>query len=224
VVASIGLLVCSAQRVAAATTLQDLITSGGTIVSGDKTFSNFMYASTGSMPSASLVTVVPVTINGNFGIEFQGGFNGTSAMSPSDALIKYTVTSSGAPITGAIMQGNPNVKGSNPNGTLSVTETFLPQQTNTKLQIFDIEPGSDLKNSDSVTFANSVQSLNVQKDILASVPALNPDGSPNNSIADISFIDQLFPQGGNHSTPEPASLTLLGIGALGLLGYRRFRS
>jgi len=213
-VGSVGLLACLAAPVAAApVTLASLISGGGTVVSGDKTFSNFMYSSTGSMPDATLVNVIPISQGGVFGIEFQGGFNAIPSMSPSDALIKYTVTSSGAPITGAIMQGNPNVKGSSPNGSLTVTETFLPQQTSAKLKIFDVEPGSNIQLSDSVTFGTPVQALNIQKDIFGTAGA--------NNVADLSFVDQLFPQGGHTTTPEPASLMLLGIGALGLLGYRR---
>jgi hypothetical protein len=213
-VAALTLLACLAQPASAApVTLMDLITNGGTIQSGDKTFSNFMYSSTGSMPSASLVNVIPISQGGAFGIRFQGGFNG--AIPASDALITFTVTSGGADITGAIMQGNPAVAGQPAIGAVTVTETFLPELTNTTLGIFDVEPGHSLKTTDSVTFAKSVHSLNVQKDIFA----LAGEGS----TATISLIDQLFPQG-RQSVPEPASLMLVGIGSLGLLGYKRLRA
>jgi len=214
VVASIGLLACLAQPASAdPVTLADLITSGGTVTSGDKVFSNFMYSSTGSMPDAHLVNVIPISQGGSFGIEFQGGFNATANMSPSDALIKFTVTSGGADITGAIMQGNPLVVGKSPNGSMSVSETFLPQLTNTKLSIFDIEPGNNTQMVDSTSFKTPVQSLNVQKDILGT--------AGQGSVATLSFIDRLFPQG--QTVPEPASLMLVGLGALGLLGYKRCR-
>ncbi len=212
-VASLALLACLPRPAPAApVTLADLIMNGGTISSGDKTFSNFMYSSTGSMPNANLVNVIPISSSGAFGIEFQGGFNATSAMSPSDALIKFTVTSNGSNITGAMMSGNPAVLGKTPNGTISVTESFLPQLTNTQLSIFDVEPGKSIKMTDSTTFKQSVHSLNVEKDIMATAAS--------GSAATLSFIDQLFPQG--HTVPEPASLMLVGIGALGLFGYRRF--
>jgi len=215
-IASLGLLVCLARPApAASVTLADLIANGGTVTSGDKVFSNFMYSSTGSMPSAHLINVIPITQGGTFGIEFQGGFNSTAGMSPSDALIKFTVTSGAGDITGAIMRGNPLVVGAPPNGSISVTETFLPELTNTKLSIFDIQPGNVSQSMDSTTFNHPVHALNVQKDILGT--------AVEGSVATLSFIDQLFPQD-TQSVPEPASLMLVGIGALGLFGYKRFRT
>ncbi len=203
-------MACQASPGRAGTTLASLIQHGGTVTSGKEVFSNFAYTTGGGMPPASQITVVPITIGGVSGIEIQGSFQSTGSVS--DALISFVVTSTGADITGASMSGNPSVTGNPSLGALTVTETFLPQQSTAKLGIFDIEPGSSIQTSDSLKFATAVHKLNVQKDIIAFGEA--------GSTAGITTIDQLFPQ----VTPEPSSLALLGIGVLATLGYRRWRA
>src|SRR5277367_986202 len=47
------------------------LTNGQTIIVGDKAFTDF---SIGGAFTASQVTVTPITLNGNFGIQFSGPF------------------------------------------------------------------------------------------------------------------------------------------------------
>jgi hypothetical protein len=183
-----------------------------TITVGDKLFEQFGYTSTGDMPAAAGINVVPIQDDaGNFGIRFQGGFADlASSQGGSDALITYKVTATdlGKLISDAHLQGNPNLLGTT--GSISVTETFLPlgpggQYT---MEIYDDEQNPDQpKLVDWVYFDPPVRSLDVQKDILIIA---------GNQTATLSFVDQTFSQ-----TPEATTLTLALVSLVSLAGYRR---
>ena len=66
-------------------------------------------------------------------------------------------------ISGARIQANPAVF--NGPGLASVTETFLPEIDNDSLIVFDFGDG-DIKLSDETTFANTMKTVSVQKDIV----------------------------------------------------------
>jgi hypothetical protein len=174
--------------------LSDLI-DGGSIVSGDKTFSDFTYHGGGDMPAAEDIFVKAITdADGNFGIRFQGAFVDAVGGGASDALIDYTVTApDGKLIKDVNLAANPLVVGgANSTGLVSITETFLPDNDQTVLSVFDIRPGlrkltdrADLvdENGDLAP----VKELHVQKDILVWSQSLG-------SAATLSFIDQTFSQ------------------------------
>ncbi len=204
-VVGLAVLVCAAPAAHAVPVPLSTLIAGGTKTCGDKFFNNFAYSSTGNMPAASGVNVDCVTIAGNLGLEFQGGFLDLPGGGASDALIKYTVTvtAPGVSIVDAEIQGNPDVVGGT--GAMIVVDTFVPDAPNT-MNIFDIVPGST-KLTDSTTFTTGHTTLHVQKDIL---------GAAGTGLATMSFVDQTYSQ---TSVPEPGTLGLLGIGLLGLGGY-----
>ena len=76
------------QRSSVPVAVSTLIVPGGTIVVGDKTFTNFGYTFTGDMPGPVGVNVVPITDDaGNFGIRFQAALiDLPSSVGGSDAL------------------------------------------------------------------------------------------------------------------------------------------
>jgi hypothetical protein len=86
--------------------LQDLITTGGSLTVGDKVFSQFGYTSNGGdAPLASNITVGQIPPSGtdafgNFGIRFGlGGFDTPGNNVATDFLITYRVTAPSALLT-----------------------------------------------------------------------------------------------------------------------------
>lgn len=185
--------------------LSELIETNGSIVSGDKEFSEFGYAATGDMPSSDRVNVIPYEDNdGNYGLRFQGGFVDLPGDGASDALIFYdvSVTDPEFQISGANLAANIVENG----GSGTITETFLPifDMTDEILRI----PTDDNRLTDSITFPETVSHMRVQKNILFI--------AADEGQVDMSFVDQTFPQ-----VPEPTAITLLLCGLMGLGVMRR---
>jgi hypothetical protein len=200
--------------------LSTLLVPGSSIVSGDKTFTNFSYLPTGDMPGAINVNVVAITDDaGNFGIRFQGAFIDTTGVAGgSDALIDYKVTAdSSHRISDAHLQGNPSRLGTL--GSISVTETFLPVGPNGEntMRIYDDQNINPPKLVDSTVFATPVQSLSVQKDILALAKVDQSSPTAPQTVT-LSFVDQTFSQ---ITVPEPATAVLMFAGVIGFGLLRR---
>jgi len=199
----------------------DGLLEDGSVTVGDKLFDQFAYASTGDMPDASDVNVIPIVDgDGNFGLRFQGGFvdlfdgGDSDPGSPSDALISYRVTVLDPLflISDVHLAGNPTVFGPDgeESGLIGVSETFVPDDPGTTLVIFDIKPGSN-QLMDWSLLAGPLRTLHVQKDILAFADA------PGNA-ATLSFVDQTFSQ---VLVPEPSTISLLALGLAAAWQLRR---
>ena len=199
--------------------LSELVDDGSMIV-GDKSFTNFTYSFTGDMPASSGVNVIPIQDDlGNYGIRFQGAFvDIPSSQGGSDALITYDVevTDPLRLISDAHLVGNPALLGDF--GSISVVETFLPLGNNGEytMRIYDDESVPTPLLADQVDFLPPIRKLSVQKDILAIA-------AQNSQTATLSFVDQTYSQ---ILIPEPASI-LLALASFGLIGTaarRRIRS
>jgi len=207
--AAVAVAAMSSSVNAATVPLSDLL-GGATFESGDKIFSDFTYVGTGDMPSAEGIIVEDIQdANGDYGIRLQGGFVDQAGGDASDALITFNVSvapGASMQIAGANLSANPAVFGGP--GLASVTETFIPTITDDKLVVYDFGEGDD-KLLDSITFADTYATIPVQKDII-----LHATGDA--GAVTMSFIDQTFPQ-----VPEPASISLMLFGLLGVGTVRR---
>lgn len=202
--------------------LSELLGPQSSLLVGDKLFDDFTYTRTGDMPPASAVNVIPIQDDAeNYGIRLQGGFVDTPGGGASDALISFrvTVTDPRYQIVDAHLEANLEVLGTTEAaGFIGITETFFPDSE----QVMDVFASrlsngqQDAKLKDWIDFEEPHTVLRVQKDILA----LAISGDVN--FPQASFIDQTFSQ---EVVPEPGSVALLVLGALGVgLGWRRGQS
>ena len=203
-----ALIVAAPAAQAATVTLGSLIDDGGTITDGDKVFSDFSYAASGSAPSADDIAVIPFTNGaGEYGIQFSGSFVASGSQN-GDAAISYVVT-----VTDPLWRIDDATAfsvGTAVNGGFwDVSETLFSGTSaiGTLTTFNDSNDGSQL--SDHTTF-DPVTSILVVKDV-----GFHGGGG----IADLSVLDQNFSQ---VMIPEPSTWVMMALGFAGL-GYVAFR-
>ncbi len=215
----VALLLMLTLSQAKAVLLSDLIKNSGTLVIGDKTFSNFNYTSaSGGLVDPSAISVL--TINPRpmvYGLEFQGAWSNPTPSTTLDGLLSYTVTSSGSPIIDAELYGNPDMVDGAGNtagtGLMSITESLINPSNNVvvgKLSIHDsasYAPGQGTTHnsiSDDHIYFAPIYQLNIKKDMMFRNSGLEPT---------LSFVDQTYSQ-----VPEPGTIgMLIGSGVPGLM-------
>ncbi len=187
---------------------------------GDKEFTGFSYSPIGDMPTAANVMVLGFRdLNGNWGVSFHGAFLDLPGGSFSDALIRFmvNVAAAEAELGWRIDDAHLFIGGANTGGDESafiVDESFAENSELLEAFVTTIGPGPQQNQlSDSADFAPVVK-LNVTKDILAIAAAGNA------LPARATVIDQSFSQ---VLIPEPASVALLGLSSLAMVGLARRR-
>jgi hypothetical protein len=196
-------------------TLAGLVSSGGTIVFGDKTFSNFGFTVT-SLTSFD-PTAITVTASESGGVDYltwSGNISETSTGAAlGDLALQYVVTSTGEPID---MIDQSYVLGNAINGSLDVAETVAtgnfggPVVAHSNLNINT--PSQTQGPNLNVNPAQPV--LYVTKDISLLV---NPPAGASGSVT-ITQVEQSFHQ----VVPEPGTMLLGSLGG-GLLLLLRLR-
>lgn len=238
---ALALLSCSSAFANYEYNLKDLIENNGTIVVGDKLFSNFVYTRNGAgMADAANITVVGI-VDPNpliYGISFRGGWGFTGSPNGQNlqtAFIGYDVEIlPNYPdyfIVDNHMRANPTVLVGG-DGTVRITETLFDWPGLNSIEDVNI-PGKFQK----VVFANRVtgvidplstgsdlmnflpqKKIRIEKDLLFE-SRLNQATGQWGSVS-LSFIDQTFSQ-----IPEPAFFqmgVLVSLGSLGLLRMIRY--
>ena len=180
------------------------LTNGETLVVGDKAFTDFSIS--GDF-LAGQVTVTPITVGGNFGIEFGGNFS--TSNSALDMVLGYqvSVTNSANLISAANLSFNGMVTGGT--GLAEVIEqVFTNGSIYGQMSVFATATSSNLTTSLAINPPQPM--LEINKDVLltATVPA----------FSSITTIDQTFTQ-----VPEPSALFLVAAGFSGLALLRRRR-
>jgi hypothetical protein len=183
------------------------ITSAGSIVVGDKTFSNFtcnvVIAGTATPTDCSAIDVTgSIDQFGNVGLRFQTGANVNTSGSTIDILIGYdaTVTSGSQLISDVHLVFNGSVTGT---GFTNVTETvvgLIPVSIGVIGQVSVQNPPPTF--SANIDLSQLSSSVRVTKDVFL--------GAGTSGSATVSFVDQFLSQ-----TPEPGSLALLGTAFFG---------
>jgi hypothetical protein len=209
-----GALEARAGFVPLPTTLDQLTLAGNfTTVLGPnetETFSQFAYSASpvASTPTAANITVAAFNAGPDAGLTFSGAFF-AAANTTVDYKIQYVVTAPvGFVINDALLSATFNTFAGS-TGTASIGETLTPLGGGSVIVL----PTLTAPNGGGIpiSFAGS-NSFLVQKDILL----IGGSGG-----IGVSVINQGFSS--SSSTPEPASVVMMGMGLVGVIGVVRFR-
>jgi hypothetical protein len=186
------------------------LTNGGDVLVGDKDFSNFF---TSGDPYASNITVTGfIDGDGNYGLQFGGGFAANDNLMDFQIGYMVNVTNSANLIDGAALSFNGVVVGGG-DGLAEVVEQVVTNMDMTnpygQMSVY-ATPSSEVL-STNIAINPPQAYLNLEKDVLV-------DSFTITAYSSISTIDQSYMQ-----IPEPSTIVLVGLGLFGGLAVLRRR-
>jgi hypothetical protein len=231
-----ALFLAATGTVSQAALLQTLIDGEGTIIDGDKEFSNFVFVKNCLVPSAigvcsgdaSAIEVMPLAGDA-VGLAFIGLFSvrspgGAGMITVGDFFISYDVRVLDPTrlITGVGIRFNGSINGNQSSIDITETAFTLPGGAALGQAVVSNPP---LVLNKFMPLSTPVASARVTKDI--AMHAGNNTASPggtNDFFASISLIEQYYEQSGGE-IPEPGTMAMAGAAlmALGLVRRNRQR-
>jgi hypothetical protein len=189
-------------------TVQNVM-NAGSLTFGGLTFSDFTldttYKNTGTAPDASSVLVEGVSLNGNYGLRFVGGW-AASGPQVVDTLLSFKVTAAAGALTDdhLWMRTAAGAVG----GSASIAETLYAQ------------PGTEPIGPILFTYASDTVTKLTSDGVFAAQPYLwvSKDINVTGGITGIAQVSEFFQ---TFSVPEPCTLLTLAVGAT--LALRRKR-
>jgi hypothetical protein len=213
-VATAGMATAQAQSV----TLADLISSHGTLTTGDKLFSNFNYEASTGFPTAADIQVKSEVVGGNNGIEFDAFWHANPGQIPQNANITddVTVTDPIYYISDIHLDADPSLIGTAGQSLVKLSASTLAHDSvlpsdHALLQVYQTVGNPSVIND--FAFTTSLQkTLTIETTILQSADSLNANPS-------VLHIQESFTQ----AVPEPSTyaLSMVGLVMMGLVARRK---
>jgi hypothetical protein len=211
-----------AGTLANADTIQDIIDGGGSVQVGNLVFSDFsvepMEVGNGISPDAGEISYTLLDMGGKVGIRFSGPWFAMGDGNLALSTIGFKVNVAPADVDAYDIVGTTLNMPSHPtvgDGVVSIVENV--HNSDPDIQSHSIaylenyhKPGNDVLESDSSTFGPE-DALWVRKSIVVA-------GGGDFDIAQLGQVGQLFTV---QEVPEPGTLGVMGIGALGMMIARR---
>jgi hypothetical protein len=209
----LGSAVFSPAHAATAVTLQSLIDTQGSIITGDKKFDNFHYVGDSFAPTAAQINVLGEVMGGLNGIEFDSYWHANPLAVPTQANITYDVTVLDPTlfISDIHLDADPSVIGGNGQSLVKLSASDATHGTvlpgNHLLEVYQLVPGTPPVQNAFANTTGLFKKLTVETTFLQSADSAT-------TTASVLHVQESFSQ----AVPEPSTYAMAIVG-LGMVGF-----